>query len=123
MFYFVFVQFFSLFRLFLRIRLIGLIRTLRGINATFLPMRELHKILNKKTFSVMKKVFTPSINNYCSRCGEELYDDGKAEECFKCKAPTVKHFTETIKYIPSYMFKHSFNKLYAEFKNILIPKE
>ena len=95
----------------------------KDIDATFLPMKELHKILNKPTFTVKKKVFTPSINNYCSKCGEELYDDGKAEECYKCKAPAVKHFTEKIEFIPSHMFKHQFNKLYTEFKNILIQND
>ena len=93
------------------------------INATFLPMRELHKILNKKNSTIIKKVFTPSINNYCSKCGEELYDDGKAEECFKCKAPAIKHFTEKLKYIPGFTIKHQFNKLYDDFKKILIPTE
>ena len=93
------------------------------MNATFLPMREMHRILNKKTFSVKKIVYHPSINNYCSKCGDELYDNGECIDSPCCNAPAVKHFTEKIKWVPNYMFKHQFSKLFSEFKNILIPEE
>jgi len=90
---------------------------------TFLPLREVHKILNKKGLSLKQTVFHPSINNYCEKCGDELYDDGRCVTSPCCNAKAIKHFVQKTVVVPNYMFKHEFNKLYSELKHVKTPKE
>jgi len=90
---------------------------------TFLPLREVRKILNKKGLSLKQTVFHPSINNYCEKCGNELYDDGKCVTSPCCNAKAIKHFVKKTVVVPNYMFKHEFNKLYSELRHVRIPKE
>jgi len=89
----------------------------RDLNAVNLPLRELWKRLNQDYTDVIVDKFLPSINNYCPKCGE-LYDDGRAYECPKCKSKTVKKYKKRLDFVPNYVYKHKLNELYRDFERV-----
>ena len=95
----------------------------RPIQATVLPLSTIHTLLNKKKFDVIKEVYYPSINNFCPKCKEEQYDDGKGSVCQKCNVKPRPHFSKQLKRVPNWHFKHQFNKIYHELKNVFIPEQ